>query len=115
MRRRNRIRLNEAQLHRVIKESVKRILRESAQQNRREIFTVSAFNDTQDEGVDFMPETTTSYYDIDEAVRVADELAREYQDEPDKYTFYVFAGEYETPSGDVFGENESIYSTSNHD
>ena len=111
----NRIKLTESQLNRIITESVKKVMYEATSQKRRDVFSVYAFNDTQDEGVDFFPETATTYYNADKAIRIAEKLAKEYQNESDRYTFSVLAGEYEMPNGDVFGEPFDIYSVSNHD
>lgn len=111
----HRIKLTESELRNIIKESVKKVMYEATSQKRRDVFSVYAFNDTQDEGVDFFPETATTYYNADKAIRVAEKLAKEYQNESDRYTFSVYAGEYEMPNGDVFGEPFDIYSVSNHD
>ena len=48
MRKKNTIRLNESMLNRIIKESVKRVLRESA--TKQEIFTLDAIDITLEEG-----------------------------------------------------------------
>ena len=70
--RRNRIRLTESQLHRVIKESVKRVLRES----KTEIFSIQGFNNTQDESIEYpMNLFGTNYETIESAWEAAEEAA----------------------------------------
>lgn len=78
----------------------------------KEIFTIDLFNETKVDGVD-TKETTKVYYDADEAIKVAEELIKGYADEEDEYTVSVYAGEYEKPSGDIYGEVTSIWEKSN--
>lgn len=78
----------------------------------KDIFTIDLFNETKVDGVD-TKETTKVYYDADEAIKVAEELIKEYADEEDEYTVSVYAGEYEKPSGDIYGEVTSIWEKSN--
>lgn len=68
---------------------------------KKEIFTVSATDsDNKDEGVDRMPITSTTYYSEDDAIEKAVKLKKE---EPHLDVFINY-GEYETPSGDIFGD-----------
>lgn len=106
------IRLTESQLHRVIKESVKKILRENDE--RTDIYTISIFDVDEDEGIDNM-KYAHSYYDIDEAIEDAENIAREYSDDSDVILVSVMGGEYETQSGDIYGEPDAIYTASNKD
>ena len=78
----------------------------------KDVFTIDLFNETKADGVD-TKETTKVYYDADEAIKVAEELIKEYADEEDEYTVSVYAGEYEKPSGDIYGEVTSIWEKSN--
>ncbi len=78
----------------------------------KDIFTIDLFNETKADGID-TKETTKVYYDADEAIKVAEELIKGYADEEDEYTVSVYAGEYEKPSGDIYGEVTSIWEKSN--
>ena len=59
--------------------------------------------------------TWSTYYSVEEAIAAAKELARELSNSAEVYNIYVMAGEYETSSGDVFGDPEAIYSISSAD
>ena len=68
---------------------------------KKEIFTISATDsDNNDESVDRMPITTTTYYSEDEAVKKGVKLKRQ---EPNLDVFINY-GEYQLPSGDVHGD-----------
>lgn len=106
------IRLTESDLHRIVKESVKRILKES---NEREVFTISAFNIDKEEEVDDMQYCGQTYYDIDDAIASATEFAQSLVDYGSVVMVTVYAGEYETESGDILGEPQEVYTISNSD
>lgn len=78
----------------------------------KDIFTIDLFNETKADGID-TKETTKVYYDADEAIKVAEGLIKDYAGEEDEYTVSVYAGEYEKPSGDIYGEVTSIWEKSN--
>ena len=104
------IRLTEEQLHKVIKESVNRILKES----KKDIYTIDIFDIDEDESIDDM-KYAHSYYDIDEAIEDAKKIAYKYSDENDVIIVSVMAGEYETPQGDTFGDSDAVFAASNKD
>lgn len=80
----------------------------------KDIFTIEIFNDTQEE--DITPWAyANAYYNIDEAIADVEELIDDYRGESDTIYGWVFAGEYETESGDIFGEPDVVYSVSNKD
>ena len=108
-----RIRLTEGQLHRVIKESVKRVLKEST--SRKEIFTISGFNNTQDEGVEMpMYLFGYTYYSYDDAREAAEKAASYYSEDEDDIDVFVMVGEYETANGGIFGEPDAFECCNNH-
>lgn len=106
------IRLTESDLHRIVKESVNRILRES---NRKEVFTISAFNIENEEDVSDMRYCGQTYYNIDDAIASATEFAQSLIDYGSVVMVTVYAGEYQTESGDIFGEPQDVYTISNND
>jgi len=108
-----RIRLTESDLHRIINRSVKRVLKES--QRQQEIFTISALDIENEEDVSDMQYCGKSYYDIDEAIEAATEFAKTLSDYDSVIIVTVYGGEYETQSGDVYGEPFDIYTISNSD
>lgn len=109
--RRNRIRLTESQLHRVIKESVKRVLRES----KTEIFSIQGFNNTQDESIEYpMNLFGTNYETIESAWEAAEEAVEYWEDETDDIDIFVMAGEYRLDSGDIYGDPYDVGCCNNH-
>jgi hypothetical protein len=103
---------NESKLSRIVKESVNRILRES---NRKEVFTISAFNIENEEDVSDMRYCGQTYYNIDDAIASATEFAQSLIDYGSVVMVTVYAGEYQTESGDIFGEPQDVYTISNSD
>lgn len=108
-----RTQLNESQLKKIIKKSIKRVLKEG--QQRTPIFTLNAVDLTTDEGFDDMDYTSETYYSEEEAIEAAKDMASAYSDWDNVINISVMAGEYELPSGDVFGEPYDIYTVSNKD
>ena len=102
----------EPRLHKIVKESVNRILRES---NRKEVFTISAFNIENEEDVSDMRYCGQTYYNIDDAIASATEFAQSLIDYGSVVMVTVYAGEYQTESGDIFGEPQDVYTISNSD
>lgn len=107
------MKINESQLRNIIKESVKKVLKEG--QQRTPIFTLNAIDLTTDDGIDDMQYTSQTYYSEDEAIEAAKEMANKYSDWDTVINISVMAGEYEMPSGDVYGEPDDIYTVSNKD
>ena len=107
------IRLTESDLHRIIKESVNRVLKEEV--GKKDVFTVSAFDIESEEDVSDMKVCGQIYYDIDDAIAAATELAQSFVNYGSVVMVTVFAGEYEKDNGDIFGEPEAIYAISNSD
>ena len=99
-------------LNHSVKESVNRILRES---NRKEVFTISAFNIENEEDVSDMRYCGQTYYNIDDAIASATEFAQSLIDYGSVVMVTVYAGEYQTESGDIFGEPQDVYTISNSD
>lgn len=106
------IRLTENDLHKIIQESVNRILMES---DKKEVFTVSAFDIENEEDVSDMRYCGQTYYDIDDAIASATEFAQSLIDYDSVVMVTVYAGEYQAESGDIFGEPQDVYTISNSD
>lgn len=111
--RKQRIRINESQLRRIVSESVKKALREMNE--NREIFTLDVFDLTNDEAKDDFQVTSRIYYDLDEAILAAQTAAREYSEDDDVIEVDVMRGEYENPNGEIYGEPDVIFTASNKD
>lgn len=111
--RRNTIRLNESTLKRIIKESVKRVLRESNE--KQEIFTLDATDITLEEGIDDMRFCGQIYYSADEAIVAAEQCADYYSDDDDVIIVTVNGNEFEDGKGNIIGEPVDIYAASNKD
>ena len=110
MSKKNIIRLTETQLHRVIRQC----LSETKNTARKDIFTLDVFNETQDSGIDDMQHAAQIYYSYNEAYDAAVECAEAYSDDPNEIIVYILAGEYELPSGDIYGEPVAVEYVSNH-
>jgi hypothetical protein len=109
------IKLNETQLRSLIKESIKMVLKESGEKNP--VFTVDGFDIMQEEDIDDMQITGQIYYSEEEAIEAARKGAKQYANRDDYgvILFTVYAGEYQLPSGDIYGEPYDIYTVSNSD
>ena len=79
------------------------------------IFTLNAFDITTDEGIEDMKYIGQTYYSEDDAIDAAREMANAYSDWDGVIIVSVMAGEYEMPSGDIYGEPMDIYTISNKD
>lgn len=86
----------------------------AAPQDNKDVYTIDVFNVDADEGIDDM-RYAVLYESFDEAVDAARECARSYADCGEVVCVSVMGGEFETPSGDVFGDPEVIYTISNSD
>ena len=105
-----RIKLTESDLHRVIKESVKKVLKEN-----REVFTINAFSIESESSIDEVQYQGPTYYSIDDAIDAARELAVSLIDYDETVIVTVYAGEYEKSNGDIYGEPVDVYTISNRD
>lgn len=105
------IKLNESQLRKIIKESVKKVLNES---ERYEIFTLNIFDIENENSIDDM-QYTRNYESADEAIQAAREVAQKYADYDSVINVFVMAGEYTDENGNIFGEPDAIYCISNKD
>lgn len=111
-----RVKITESDLHRIVKESVKRILKESENNGKKEIFTIDGFNVETEEDASDMKYCGAVYYSEDEAVKAAREYAKICAESYEEVIIVtVSAGEYETSSGDIYGEPYEIYSISSKD
>lgn len=70
--------------------------------------------DGNEEGLDDM-QAAQSFYDEDEAITAAKELADSYKDDEDVVQVTVMAGEQEKPNGDIVGEPFDIFTASSSD
>lgn len=107
--------MNLNNLNERLAEAINRGLLEGMKRARREIFTINATYIETEESVDDMSIATT-FYTEDDAIEAARDFAKDMVNADDGVVItYVYSGEYETPSGDVFGEPEPFYSISNSD
>lgn len=106
------IKLTESQLNRAVKESINKVLRES---NTKEVFTISAYNIEDEEDVSDMQYCGPIYYNIDDAIASATEFAQSLIGYGSVVMVTVYSGEYQTESGDIFGEPQDVYTISNSD
>lgn len=67
-----------------------------------------------EEGLDDM-QAAKNFYDEDEAIQAAKELADSYKDDNDVVQVTVMAGEQEKPNGDIVGEPFDIFTASSSD
>ena len=79
------------------------------------IFTLNALDITTDEGIEDMKYIGQTYYSEDDAIDAAREMANAYSDWDGVIIVSVMTGEYEMPSGDIYGEPMDIYTISNKD
>ena len=118
------VRLTESDIHRIVKETVNNVLNEignspknlyEEESNRKEVFTIDAFDIEKEEDVSDMQYCGKIYYDIDDAIASATEFAQSFVDYGSVVMVSVYAGEYQTESGDIFGEPIDVYTISNSD
>ena len=108
-----RTQLNESKLRKIIGKTIKKVLKENIE--KTPIFTLNAVDLTTDEGFDDMQYTSKTYYSEEEAIKAAKEMANAYSDWDGVINISIMAGEYELPSGEVYGEPYDIYTISNKD
>jgi hypothetical protein len=104
--------LNESQLRNIIKESIKKVLKENV---KTDIFTIDAFDIQDEESVDVMRYTGVDYESEEEAISAARELAQSLSSWDNVVIVSVYAGQYNDGKGNVFGEPFDIYTISNKD
>ena len=92
--------------------AVEKGISEAIQRSRRAIFTVSAER-ILDEEEYWSGEYAVEYTSEKAAIEAARSFASEISDEDEVIVVWVYAGEYKTPSGDVYGDPYAIYSISN--
>ena len=84
-------------------------------QENKDLYTLDVFNVEADEGIDDMKYAGAAYETFDDALEAARECARSYADCGEVVEVSIMSGEFETPSGDIFGDPEVIYTISNSD
>ena len=92
--------------------AVEKGISEAIQRSRRAIFTVNAER-ILDEEEYWSGEYSVEYTSEKAAIEAARSFASEISDEDEVIVVWVYAGEYKTPSGDVYGDPYAIYSISN--
>lgn len=85
-----------------------KIKRVSDSEKGKEVFTIMVLSDSVEVTDEMFKEQWTSYYSFDEACedaeRLAKSIAKNEPDFDDDTVVLVMGGEYEKPSGDVYGE-----------
>ena len=94
--------------------AIRRGISEGMKRARRSVYTIDAYYIESETSADDMSISQT-FYDEDEALDTAREFARGMTGADETVIVYVYSGEYQTPSGDIFGEPEAFYSISNRD
>lgn len=84
-------------------------------QENKDLYTLDVFNVEADEGIDDMRYAGATYETFDDALEAARECARSYADCGEVVEVSIMSGEFETPSGNIFGDPEVIYTISNSD
>lgn len=83
----------------------------------KDIFTLDLtriYADGNEEGLDDM-QAAQNFYDEDEAIQAAKDLADSYKDDDDVVQVTVMAGEQEKPNGDIVGDSFDIFTASSSD
>lgn len=91
--------------------------KKSEADGNKDIFTLDLTRidaDGDEEGLDDMQAAQT-FYDEDDAIKVAKELADFYKDDDGVVQVIVMAGEQEKPNGDIVGDSFDIYWASSSD
>lgn len=104
--------MNKKLLNKRLSDAIRRGIFEGMKRARREIYTIDAVEEETGEAYEDMSISGT-YYDEDEALDAAREFARSLVGLDELVVTYVYSGEYQTPTGDVFGEPDAFYSISN--
>lgn len=96
-----------------LQEKIENCLYEALKRSRRDIFTISIDRVNDESEYDYMPYTAQNYYSEDDVLNDAHMIAEELRSEEELLIINVFCGEYETPTGDVFGEPYAFFTISN--
>ena len=96
-----------------LQKKIENCLYEALKRSKREIFTISIDRVYDESEYEYMPYTTQNYYSEDDVLNDAHMIAEELRSDEDLLIINVFCGEYETPSGDVFGEPYAFFTISN--
>lgn len=107
--------LTESKLNALIRKSIEKVLNESEEKEKREVFTISAFDIENEEDVSDMAICGHIYYSFDDAVEAAKEIANTFIDFSEVILTTVYGGEYEYDNGDIYGEPIDLYCISNSD
>ena len=88
-----------------------------SEKGNKDIFTLDLTRidaEGDEEGLDDM-QAAQNFYDEDEAIQAAKDLADSYKDDDDVVQVTVMAGEQEKPNGDIVGEPFDIFTASSSD
>lgn len=79
---------------------------------KKDIFTINVFNLETEEDMTPMA-LSTHYYDIDDAIKKCQLQAELLSDATDVIEVRVMAGEWENEKGEIWGEQDVVYTASN--
>lgn len=91
--------------------------KKSEANGNKDIFTLDLtriYADGDEVGLDDM-QAAQNFYDEDEAIQAAKDLADSYKDDDDVVQVTVMAGEQEKPNGDIVGDSFDIFTASSSD
>ena len=91
--------------------------KKSEADGNKDIFTLDLtriYADGDEVGLDDM-QAAQNFYDEDEAIQAAKDLADSYKDDDDVVQVTVMAGEQEKPNGDIVGDSFDIFTASSSD
>lgn len=91
--------------------------KKSEANGNKDIFTLDLtriYTDGDEVGLDDM-QAAQNFYDEDEAIQAAKDLADSYKDDDDVVQVTVMAGEQEKPNGDIVGDSFDIFTASSSD
>lgn len=100
-----------------VDESKRKDSKKSEAEGNKDIFTLDLTRidaEGDEEGLDDM-QAAQNFYDEDEAIQAAKDLADSYRDDDDVVQVTVMAGEQEKPNGDIVGEPFDIFTASSSD
>lgn len=100
-----------------VDESKRKDSKKSEAEGNKDIFTLDLTRidaEGDEEGLDDM-QAAQNFYDEDEAIQAAKDLADSYKDDDDVVQVTVMAGEQEKPNGDIVGEPFDIFTASSSD
>ena len=100
-----------------VDESKRKDSKKSEAEGNKDIYTLDLTRidaEGDEEGLDDM-QAAQNFYDEDEAIQAAKDLADSYKDDDDVVQVTVMAGEQEKPNGDIVGEPFDIFTASSSD